>query len=554
MLNTTSTNLSPSVTQTPSLTIPTREPIKLVVVGHVDHGKSSLIGRLLYDTNSLSEGQLEKVRAICEEQSKPLELAFLLDALEAEQLQGITIDTTRILFHLSNRDVWIIDAPGHKEFLKNMVSGAAQADAALLIIDALEGIQEQSKRHGYLLSMLGIRDVVVLMNKMDLVDYRQAVFTALEQEITDFLAQLNMHPKAILPVSALTGENVTRTSGEMPWYSGPTLLDILQHVEPRRQSQSEVLRLSVQDVYKFDERRIIVGRVESGSLRVGDTVQVLPTGQLSQISGFESWPPSDEPLTQVFAGQTVGLQLRDPLFVERGHMLVHPNQGPHPTRYVSANIFWMAPAPLAPGVSYRLKLGTQEVHARVHRIERVLNASSLALNDVQDQVPQFETAEVIFRTEQPLMADPFHCLPTTGRFVVMHNYDVAGGGIVLKASNELEPDRSGEPGVSQSLREIAHGHKAQVVLLEKASPADLHTLERLLFQAGIHAIALADTPKAEPVRILCQGYLKAGFVVLLSKSLLPESFPLDALDPLLSVTSDVDSLHTLNRIQEAIQL
>src|SRR5579863_5629536 len=205
---------------------PQRDTFNVVIVGHVDHGKSTVVGRLLADTGALPQGKLESVRRECERTGKPFEYAFLLDALDDEQDQGITIDTARCFFKSKTRDYIIIDAPGHIEFLKNMISGAARAEAAVLVIDAKEGVRENSRRHGYILSMLGIRQVVVCVNKMDLVDRSQKHFDAIEKEFRDFLISIGaVSPKQFIPVSAVNGENLAARSAKMPWYKGPTLLE-----------------------------------------------------------------------------------------------------------------------------------------------------------------------------------------------------------------------------------------------------------------------------------------------------------------------------------------
>src|SRR5713101_5732614 len=203
------------------------EHLNIVIVGHVDHGKSTLLGRLYADTGSLPEGKLDKVRDICRRQGKEFEYAFLFDAFLEEQEQGITIDTARTFFTWEGRHYIIIDAPGHKEFLKNMVSGAARAEAALLLIDAHEGVREQSKKHGHLLSLLGVRQVAVIVNKMDLMDYDEGVYDAIEREYRDFLEQLGVSPERFVPVSAKQGDNVVELSPNMPWYRGPTVLETL---------------------------------------------------------------------------------------------------------------------------------------------------------------------------------------------------------------------------------------------------------------------------------------------------------------------------------------
>ena len=240
--------------------------INLVIAGHVDHGKSTLIGRLLHDTNSLTEGKMAAVKAMSERRGMPLEYAFLLDALQAERDQGITIDTTQVLFKSKKRSYLIIDAPGHKEFLKNMISGAAQADAGVIVVDVEEGIQEQSRRHCYLLRLLGLKEIIVVVNKMDLIEYSQKKFTDLKKQIVDYLSEIDLGCNGIVPISARDGQGLIKLSKKMPWYTEANFIDTLDQIPEANSANDLPTRLPIQDVYKFDERRIIAGRIESGTL------------------------------------------------------------------------------------------------------------------------------------------------------------------------------------------------------------------------------------------------------------------------------------------------
>jgi bifunctional enzyme CysN/CysC len=258
-----------------------REQMHIVITGHVDHGKSTIIGRLLAETDSLPHGKLDQVRENCRRNAKPFEYAFLLDALKAEQAQGITIDAARVFFHTARRDYIIIDAPGHIEFLKNMVTGASRAQAAVLVIDAEEGIQENSRRHGYMISMLGLRQLVVAINKMDLVGYSRQRYDELVEQYRAFLAQIDLDAEFI-PVSGMSGDNLAKPSDNMKWFKGKTLLEALDGLSKEAAPVEKPLRMPVQDVYKFteygDKRRIIAGAVQTGKLSVGDEV-LLPVGQ-----------------------------------------------------------------------------------------------------------------------------------------------------------------------------------------------------------------------------------------------------------------------------------
>ena len=278
-----------------------RDRMNIVIVGHVDHGKSTLLGRLYADTGTLPEGKVEKIQAICKQQGKEFEYAFLFDAFLEEQEQGITIDTARTFFRWAGRQYVIIDAPGHKEFLKNMVSGAARAESALLIIDALEGVREQSKRHGLLLSMLGVKQVTVVVNKMDLVGYRQDTFDGIEKEYREFLSQLNVTPQFVIPASAKLGDNIAKVSSNLSWYKGPTVLDSLAKFSSESENEEQPLRFPLQDVYKFDARRVLAGRITAGSLKVGDQVIFSPSNKTAVVQTVEAFN-IESPPTQAHAG------------------------------------------------------------------------------------------------------------------------------------------------------------------------------------------------------------------------------------------------------------
>lgn len=406
-----------------------REVLKIVVVGHVDHGKSTVIGRLLYDTKSLPEGAIEKVKRISKDKGKPFEYAYLLDALEEEQKQGITIDTTQLQFRTKQRDYVIIDAPGHKEFLKNMISGAANAEAALLVIDANEGIQEQSKRHGYLLSLLGIQKVYVLINKMDLIDYSQIAFNAIKSEMNEFLHDLHVYPLKYIPVSAFYGENIAAKSNKMPWYQGESVLQAIDLFEKDKELDKSALRFPIQDVYKFDNRRIIAGRIETGALRIGDEILISPSNKLTRVKSIEAWRQVDRK-DVVSAGMSVGITVEDEFFNQRGEFITHPENGAHIADSFKANVFWMGKNSLLPHKEYKLKLVTQEVPCEVYAITKVIDATTLAHNEHAEEIKTNDVAEVIIRTKQPICFDEFKRNHITGRFVLVDGYDVSGGGIV----------------------------------------------------------------------------------------------------------------------------
>src|SRR5215213_7751833 len=284
----------------------TRPQVRIVIVGHVDHGKSTLVGRLLHETGSLPDGKLEMLKAVSARRGMPFEWSFLLDALQTERDQGITIDTTQIRFRTGSRDIVLIDAPGHAEFLRNMITGASQADGALLIIDALEGVRDQTRRHGYLLHLLGVKQVAVVVNKMDRVGFSAARFSAIRDEITAHLSGLGITPSAVIPISARDGDGVAQRTKPMAWYDGSTVVEALDALEPARPLEQLALRLPVQAIYKFDDRRIVSGRIESGHLAAGDEIVIMPAGKVAKIKAVEGWPVTPVKGSQT-AGRSVGV-------------------------------------------------------------------------------------------------------------------------------------------------------------------------------------------------------------------------------------------------------
>ena len=340
--------------------------MNIVVAGHVDHGKSTVIGRLLADTHTLPDGKIEGIRELCRRTGKPFEYAFLLDALKDERAQGITIDTARCFFESEKRKYIIIDAPGHIEFLKNMITGASRADAALLVIDAAEGICENSRRHGYMLEMLGIRQIAVLVNKIDLVNYDRAVYDSICRDFTEFLASIGIEAARYIPVSAMEGDNIASHSDRTPWYDGPDVLEQLDLFEGGRHEDSLPLRIPVEDVYKFteggDDRRIVAGLCESGSLRAGDRVVFYPSGKTTVVRTLEEWfmdaDSSRKP--EVFcAGKSCGFTMTTQIYVHRGEIACREGEeAPKVGRTFRASMFWLGKSPLVPGKEYLVKSGT----------------------------------------------------------------------------------------------------------------------------------------------------------------------------------------------------
>jgi bifunctional enzyme CysN/CysC len=475
-----------------------KETMNVVIVGHVDHGKSTLVGRLLADTGVLGEGKLEKVQETCRKTGKTFEYAFLLDALEEEQGQGITIDAARVFFKSERRDYIIIDAPGHIEFLKNMVTGAARAEAAILLIDAKEGVRENSRRHGYIMSMLGIKQVVVAINKIDLVDYSRETYESICSEYSEFLREIDLEPIDFIPVSAREGDNIVERGPNLDWYEGPTILTALDELSKAQPSDQTPLRLPIQDVYKFnevgDDRRIIAGRIESGSLKVGDDVLFYPSGKKARIANIEAF--SAPPATEAKAGQSVGITLEEQIYVSRGDIMCHANSAPQVSTKLRVNLFWLGKKPMIPGKRYKLRLGTAATEVAVDEIHRVLDASELNSNLGKEQIDRHDVADLVLRTRRTIAFDPSADLESTGRFVIVDGYDIAGGGIVrAPVADALEQRRlerqirdldwvTGD--VAPETRARLTGHRAAMVMLTGGADTGKHAIARALEAHLVH--------------------------------------------------------------------
>ena len=492
------------------------ERLDIVAVGHVDHGKSTVIGRLMADTGSLPDGKLEQVKQMCKQNARPFEYAFLLDALKNEQAQGITIDTARCFFNTPRRHYIIHDAPGHVEFLKNMITGASRAQAALLVIDANEGVRENSKRHGYILSMLGIRQLSVLVNKMDLLGWDQAKFEAIVGEYADFLGRLGVHPMSFIPVSARDGDNIVARAAAAPWYDGPTVLDQVEAFQRLDDDLDRPFRMPLQDVYKFteadDDRRIFVGTIETGHVRPGDHVVFLPSGKRSTVKTIEalSGPRPDE----AFAGQATGLTLDTQVYAKPGELMVRADQ-PEPlmaTR-IRANVFWMNTAPLVRGRRYVLRMGAARVAAELEQVISVLDEQELESVTGAGQVERHAVAEVILRAVRPVAFDAADVLEPTSRFVVVHGYDTAGCGIALEALEDKGRGdvtgrnfRRGE--VSEAERATRYGHAGKAVVFVSQSGDAAHALaarvERQMFTRGLHSFYLSATDLGDDKDVLAR--------------------------------------------------
>ncbi len=402
--------------------------LPIVIVGHVDHGKSTLIGRLLYDTNCLPPDKYSEIQKSSEMLGREVEFAFVMDCFEEERSRGITIDTTQTFFKTPKRRYVIIDAPGHKEFLKNMITGSSQAEAALLIIDAFEGIRDQTRRHAYILGMLGFKQVCVLLNKIDLVHYSKDKFFELKNQVTDFLKQLNIHPTFVLPISAIRGDNVAQPSEKMPWFDGLTVLQALDTFEPLK-IEEKPLRFPIQDIYSVDGKKILVGRIEAGRLKREESLFLLPEKKKVVVKSIEKFLKNN--VATAGFEESIGICLKGRHRVGRGHILAG-DLSSMISDSIRANIFWMDSRAHQRGETLLFRCVTQEVTCRIEKINRKFDPASMELTEEDaSSIKGAEVADILIQLDEKVVVDPFNEIPEMGRFVLEKDGRPVAGGIIL---------------------------------------------------------------------------------------------------------------------------
>jgi len=468
-------------------------PLTFVLAGHVDHGKSSLLGRLLHELDLLPAGKAEELAAMSARRGVPLEWSFVLDGFQAERDQAITLDTTRVRLKTPHREFVVIDAPGHKELLKNMIGGASSAAAALLVLDVQAGSEEQTLRHAYLLKLLGVHTLLVAINKMDLVGYAEDAFSARESEVTIALQRIGIVPCAIVPVSARDGANLRERGAMAGWYRGPSLVAALEALPAATPEHALPLRLPIQDVYRQGDRRVLAGRVDSGRLAIGDELVFSPSGRVGKVAELLAWPIAAPEAVE--AGGNASIVLDRPLVVERGDMASHREHAPKLTAVFDAEIFWLSATPLVPGRELTMQLGTRVAGVRVQAIRHRIDVATLA-PELASTIAAGEIASVTLRAHELIAVDDFAAMPATGRFVLRDAYVTVGGGIIDASGY---PDHRGVPERARNLTPMRHqvteterasrfGHAGAVVWLTGLSAAGKSTLamalERRLFDGG----------------------------------------------------------------------
>ncbi len=402
------------------------DDLRIAVAGHVDHGKSTIIGRLLYDTGSLPQAVADRFDQA--DASQDAALAFVTDQLSEEQEGSFTLDTTQARFRTARRDYTLIDTPGHREFLKNMITGATQAQAALLVVDAAEGPLPQTYLHAYLLAMLGIRQVIVAINKMDLVSYDRGRFETLSRQLSVHLGRIGLVPAAVIPVSAQEGDHVVRHSDKMLWNHVPPLVEALDALEPPRKKGGRALRFVVQCPFPLHGGRAILGKVVSGTLQQGQSIVFGPDRHETVVTSILVGQ-QETPVATV--GQCVGTLLQEAGSVARGHVGFDAHRTPAITDRFTARVFWIHSRPLAVNDRIEILCGTQNRAGQVENITRVIDPVSLKAAPAQTtRIEDSQVAEITIRTASPLCIDPFDVVPELGRFAILQDQRIAGGGIV----------------------------------------------------------------------------------------------------------------------------
>jgi len=400
--------------------------INVVIVGHVDHGKSTLIGRLLYDSETLPDDKLAEIQKLLEEYKKRFEFAYFLDSFEEELKEERTIDTTRVLF--KGKDYYtIVDVPGHKQFIKNMLTGACHAQVAVLVVSAPDGVQEQTRRHAFLLHMLGVQNIFVAVNKMDLVDYRKRVFQEVSEETARLLSSLGYSGARFIPISAMEGDNVYKPSGRMEWYQGPTVIQSLDGIEPDKVAEKP-LRFIVQDVYRLDSEKVIVGRVESGTLRSGDKLIFQPSGMKGRVEKIKVFPGEvDEARSGDSMGIVTGCEAK------RGDVGGHLENPPTPVDKFLVEVVLLE-GTLKRGDEFEMKCGAMRTKCLVSEIkERINSETGEVMEKNTEEIGENEAATVVLKTE-PLVVEKFSEIPELGRFILARNRRNIGAGIVLEVA------------------------------------------------------------------------------------------------------------------------
>lgn len=503
-----------------------KELLRFTTAGSVDDGKSTLIGRLLHDSKGVYEDQLASVKKSRVNRSGgEIDFSLFTDGLKAEREQGITIDVGYRYFATSKRKFIIADTPGHEQYTRNMATGASTADLAVILIDGTKGLLPQTFRHAYIASLLGIRNVLAAVNKMDLVDYREADFLAIQKSFLALAHQLSIPHVQCIPVSALAGDNVISHSAKTSWYSGPTFLEHLESVPLSSPFVEGPLRLPVQYVLRPDATfRGFAGQIASGTLHPGEEILALPSGRRTLVEKIVSF---DGDLPEAFSPMSVSVQLRDEIDLSRGDMLVAPGKPPAASNRFSAMLVWMHADSLDTGRSYLLKHTSRQVRARILKIHHRVNVNTLA-HEPASRLQMNDIVSVDVQSSLPLFFDPYTANRITGSFVLIDpltNATVAAGMIQrdLASRSSWLPDSLGEIHAPVDIKERTsrHGH-TPLLIFNSGAPSLGEQLERALYAQGFHAFHWNSRAIPENVRVTTLNTLfAAGLIVIDSGNPLP---------------------------------
>jgi sulfate adenylyltransferase large subunit len=476
---------------------PGMELLRFTTAGSVDDGKSTLIGRLLHDSKGIYEDQLASVqKSRINRSTGPIDFSLLTDGLRAEREQGITIDVAYRYFRTPRRKFIIADTPGHEQYTRNMATGASTADLAVILVDATKGILRQTRRHAFIASLLGIRNVLAAVNKMDLVEYQKDVFFELQRDFLRLAAQLGITRTQCVPISALEGDNVVNRSARTSWYQGPTLLEHLETVPVSAGDSLESLRLPVQLVIRPDANfRGFAGRIASGVIRPGDPVLALPSGRRTRVRSIRSY---DGNLREAFAPMSATVELEDEIDLSRGDMLVSAENGPRVSKRFCAMAVWLAETPMVVGRTYLVKHTARQTKIRALRIRHRVNVNTFE-QESATQLNVNDIASVEFEAHVPLFFDPYASNRTTGSFILIDAISNAtvGAGMIqedlsgpeVQEHSELRSPEAVLKPVSAVERHHRHGHVPATFLLENQAALALK-LERALFDQGFEVLHL----------------------------------------------------------------
>jgi sulfate adenylyltransferase large subunit len=499
-----------------------KDLLRFTTAGSVDDGKSTLIGRLLHDSQAIYEDQLASVRnSRFNRSGGPIDFALLTDGLRAEREQGITIDVAYRYFETPRRKFIIADTPGHEQYTRNMATGASNADLAVILVDATRGLSSQTRRHGYIASLLGIPNVVAAINKMDLLDFAEDVFLRTQDEFLDLARQLGIENVVCIPISALAGDNVVHRTQRMPWYEGPALLEHLEAVPGRPRTNDDAVRFPVQYVLRPDASfRGFSGQVAGGVIRAGSIVLALPSRQQTRVRSIVTYDGEEQ---EAFAPMSVTLTLEEEIDLSRGDMLVSPEVPPSVSRRFEAMVVWFDANPLVLGRNYLVKHNVRSSRAKATNIRFRINMHTLEKESARE-LKMNDIASVEFEAASPLFFDPYSRNRATGSLILidpLSNATVAAAMIQsdLSAIAEQlsEADRlPWQTAVTTEDRSQRHGHKPALILV-RDRPALAEFLERALFANGFEVlhVAVADLP-AGYLPSLLRFAQSAGLVLILS--------------------------------------